>query len=102
MIRKLRTDWIAQAKSGKSTPPSSPSASGSAAPAPSSPVQGAPPTAAATPPAAATAPIPAAAAPGNDQALWKGFHDEFLSHGGPPIPLLRKQMLGPADQGPVL
>ncbi len=25
---------------------------------------------------------------------WKAFHDEFLSHGGPPIPLVRAQMLG--------
>ncbi|MDT8409005.1 MAG: DUF885 domain-containing protein [Wenzhouxiangellaceae bacterium] len=42
---------------------------------------------------------------------WKAFHDEFLSYGGPPIPLVRKammdedqpisafpQMLQPADQ----
>ena len=26
--------------------------------------------------------------------LWRKFHDEFLSYGGPPIPLLRKEMLG--------
>jgi hypothetical protein len=32
---------------------------------------------------------------------WKGFHDDFLSHGGPPIPLLRKRMLGPGS-GPAL
>ena len=25
---------------------------------------------------------------------WKAFHDEFLSYGGPPIPLLRQRMLG--------
>lgn len=25
---------------------------------------------------------------------WKAFHDEFLSHGGPPIPLVRAVMLG--------
>lgn len=25
---------------------------------------------------------------------WKAFHDEFLSYGGPPIPLVRKYMLG--------
>jgi hypothetical protein len=25
---------------------------------------------------------------------WKGFHDQFLSYGGPPIPLVRAQMLG--------
>lgn len=28
--------------------------------------------------------------------LWRKFHDEFLSYGGPPIPLLRKEMLGSA------
>jgi uncharacterized protein (DUF885 family) len=36
-----------------------------------------------------------AAAPAGDQALWHDFHDKFLSYGGPPIPLLRKEMLGP-------
>ena len=25
---------------------------------------------------------------------WKEFHDEFLKYGGPPIPLVRKAMLG--------
>jgi uncharacterized protein (DUF885 family) len=25
---------------------------------------------------------------------WKAFHDKFLSYGGPPIPLVRQQMLG--------
>jgi uncharacterized protein DUF885 len=25
---------------------------------------------------------------------WKGFHDELLSHGSPPIPLVREAMLG--------
>jgi uncharacterized protein (DUF885 family) len=25
---------------------------------------------------------------------WKAFHDAFLSHGGPPIPLVRRAMLG--------
>ena len=28
---------------------------------------------------------------------WKPFHDAFLSYGGPPIPLVRKAMVG--DQG---
>ena len=28
---------------------------------------------------------------------WKAFHDTFLSYGGPPIPLVRKAMVG--DQG---
>jgi hypothetical protein len=36
------------------------------------------------------------AAPANpdDQSRWHDFHDKFLSYGGPPIPLLRKEMLG--------
>ena len=25
---------------------------------------------------------------------WREFHDRFLSHGGPPVPLVRKAMLG--------
>jgi hypothetical protein len=25
---------------------------------------------------------------------WRAFHDRFLSLGGPPIPLVREQMLG--------
>ena len=32
---------------------------------------------------------------------WKQFHDTFLSYGGPPIPLVRKAMLG-KDSGPAL
>ncbi|HEX4153082.1 MAG TPA: DUF885 domain-containing protein [Steroidobacteraceae bacterium] len=31
---------------------------------------------------------------GDDQAMWKSFHDQFLSYGGPPIPLVRKEMMG--------
>jgi uncharacterized protein (DUF885 family) len=27
---------------------------------------------------------------------WKAFHDQFLSYGGPPIPLVRAQMMGGA------
>jgi hypothetical protein len=40
----------------------------------------------------------AGAAPANpdDQTRWHQFHDKFLSFGGPPIPLLRKEMLGGA------
>jgi uncharacterized protein (DUF885 family) len=30
---------------------------------------------------------------------WGSFHDQFLSYGGPPIPLVRKAMLGPEDTG---
>jgi len=29
---------------------------------------------------------------------WKAFHDRFLSYGGPPIPLVRAQMMGGAPQ----
>jgi hypothetical protein len=28
------------------------------------------------------------------RSSWKAFHDQFLSYGGPPIPLVRAQMLG--------
>jgi Bacterial protein of unknown function (DUF885) len=28
------------------------------------------------------------------RAAWKAFHDAFLSYGGPPIPLVRRAMLG--------
>jgi uncharacterized protein (DUF885 family) len=35
------------------------------------------------------------AAPGADpKAQWQAFHDRFLSYGGPPIPLVRKAMVG--------
>jgi hypothetical protein len=30
---------------------------------------------------------------------WKEFHDEFLKYGGPPIPLIRRAMMGPEDKG---
>ena len=29
-----------------------------------------------------------------ERAAWKAFHDKFLSYGGPPIPLVRQQMMG--------
>jgi uncharacterized protein (DUF885 family) len=35
------------------------------------------------------------------RAAWQQFHDEFLAHGSPPIPQIRKVMLGP-DAGPPL
>jgi uncharacterized protein (DUF885 family) len=28
------------------------------------------------------------------RAAWKAFHDQFLSYGGPPIPLVRQAMMG--------
>ena len=31
---------------------------------------------------------------GGERAGWKEFHDEFLSYGGPPIPMVRKAMMG--------
>ena len=30
---------------------------------------------------------------------WKDFHDQFLSHGGPQIPMVRKAMMGKDDKG---
>jgi len=30
---------------------------------------------------------------------WGAFHDQFLSYGGPPIPLVRQQMMGEKDPG---
>jgi uncharacterized protein (DUF885 family) len=34
------------------------------------------------------------AAGADNHALWHDFHDKFLSYGGPPIPLVRKEMMG--------
>lgn len=34
------------------------------------------------------------------QAAWRDFHDRFLSYGGPPVPLVREQMLGDAGGRP--
>ena len=33
------------------------------------------------------------------RAGWHDFHDQFLSYGGPPIPLVREQMMGGEDKG---
>ena len=33
---------------------------------------------------------------GDPRQYWKDFHDKFLSYGGPPIPLLRQELLGQA------
>jgi hypothetical protein len=44
---------------------------------------------------------PAEGAEGS-HAGWRAFHDAFLAHGGPPIPLLRRQLLGGDDAGPLL
>lgn len=32
------------------------------------------------------------------RAAWRTFHDRFLSYGGPPLPLVRKAMLGEASE----
>jgi uncharacterized protein (DUF885 family) len=37
---------------------------------------------------------PQATAGGDPRVLWHAFHDQFLSYGGPPIPLVRKAMVG--------
>ncbi len=29
-----------------------------------------------------------------DRKAWKAFHDQFLSYGGPPLPMVRRLMLG--------
>jgi len=33
------------------------------------------------------------------KTAWKQFHDAFVSYGGPPIPMVRKAMMGPDDKG---
>jgi uncharacterized protein (DUF885 family) len=35
------------------------------------------------------------------RTAWKQFHDAFLSYGGPPIPMVRKAMMGKDDKGPL-
>lgn len=35
------------------------------------------------------------------RTAWKQFHDQFLTYGGPPIPLVRKAMMGKDDKGPL-
>ena len=35
------------------------------------------------------------------RSAWHDFHDQFLSYGGPPIPLVRKAMLGPSAGPPL-
>jgi uncharacterized protein (DUF885 family) len=37
---------------------------------------------------------PGAAASADPRQSWGAFHDKFLSYGGPPIPLVRKAMVG--------
>jgi uncharacterized protein (DUF885 family) len=90
MIRKLRADWVAKMSSGgAAVQPSS-----AAAPA-SAPASAATTGAAMTGPAM-TGPSMTGASAAPDQALWHDFHDKFLSYGGPPIPMVRKEMVGEA------
>lgn len=35
------------------------------------------------------------------RTAWKQFHDTFLSYGGPPIPLVRRAMMGKDDKGSI-
>jgi hypothetical protein len=35
-----------------------------------------------------------AAGSADPRQYWHDFHDRFLSYGGPPIPLVRKAMVG--------
>jgi hypothetical protein len=37
---------------------------------------------------------PSAAGDADPRPLWHAFHDQFLSYGGPPIPLVRQAMVG--------
>ncbi|MDB6092015.1 MAG: hypothetical protein JWN85_4799 [Gammaproteobacteria bacterium] len=70
MIRKLRADWVARqtgATAGET----------GAAPAGTNTGVG-------------------GAGAGDPKNSWQAFHDKFLSYGGPPIPLVRKVMLGEA------
>ncbi|MEJ0037565.1 MAG: DUF885 domain-containing protein [Gammaproteobacteria bacterium] len=43
-------------------------------------------------------PLPAGVDPSSPRK-WQAFHDKFLSYGGPPIPLVRREMMGPQDKG---
>ncbi len=36
------------------------------------------------------------------RAAWRAFHDTLLSFGGPPLPLVRRAMLGEADTGTLI
>jgi hypothetical protein len=40
---------------------------------------------------------PGAAGASDPRTYWRAFHDKFLTYGGPPVPLVRKEMLGSAE-----
>ena len=92
MIRKLRADWVAKMHSGGGAAAQPASA---AAPA-SAPTAGP----AMTGPAMTGPAMTGGPGAGEDQALWHDFHDKFLSYGGPPIPMVRQEMMG--EMGTVL
>jgi uncharacterized protein DUF885 len=98
MIRKLRADWVAKMQAGGGAAPASTTAPASTA----APASGATPASAAGPamsgPAMTGPAMTGASGASADQALWHDFHDKFLSYGGPPIPLLRKEMMGEEGQ----
>ena len=91
MIRKLRADWVAKMHNGGAAP---------AAAAPAQPASAPPPASGAMTGPAMTGPSMTGPAmtgtpgAGEDQALWHDFHDKFLSYGGPPIPMVRQEMMG--------
>ncbi len=95
MIRKLRSDWVAKMSSGGAaaqTPATAPPASALA----SAAAAGGAMTGPAMTGPAMTGPSMTGASAAPDQALWHDFHDKFLSYGGPPIPLVRQEMVGEA------
>jgi hypothetical protein len=40
-----------------------------------------------------------ASLPQDSPQRWQAFHDKFLSYGGPPIPLVRREMMSGAPGG---
>jgi hypothetical protein len=42
---------------------------------------------------------PPADTPADSPGRWHEFHDKFLSYGGPPIPLVRREMMAGKDDG---
>jgi len=42
---------------------------------------------------------PSGDVPADSPERWRAFHDKFLSYGGPPIPLVRREMMAGKDDG---